>query len=94
MTRYCHNVKGHFDIGKRGHFRGNDNPFFVGCRAFEGYWSSQTVDVTNDFLSAYRRRWQRQQDSTGGQRVGEGVQGTMIFIKNRLDKRGRLRYYT
>jgi len=25
---------------------------------------------------------------------GEGVQGTMIFIKNRLDKRGRLRYYT
>jgi hypothetical protein len=22
MTRYCHNVKKYFDIGKRGHFRG------------------------------------------------------------------------
>lgn len=62
----------YFTPGKAGSLPGNDDPFSVGCRAFEGCWSSQAVDVTDDFLSACRRRWQKQQDSTQGQRAGEG----------------------
>jgi phosphatidylserine/phosphatidylglycerophosphate/cardiolipin synthase-like enzyme len=63
----------YFTPGNAGSQPGNDDPFSVGCRAFEGYRSIQAVDVTDDFLSAYRRRWEKQQDSTGGQRTGEEV---------------------
>jgi superfamily II DNA or RNA helicase/HKD family nuclease len=51
----------------------NDAPFAVALRAFENYWCDQAVDVTEDFLTAYRRRWQRRQATPGGTPVTEGV---------------------
>jgi len=34
-------------------------PFDTALQAFENYWNEQSVDVTEDFISAYQRRWQR-----------------------------------
>jgi len=51
----------------------NDAPFAVALRAFENYWCDQAVDVTEDFLTAYRRRWQRQHTAPAGTPVTEGI---------------------
>ena len=52
---------------------GNDDPFSVACLAFKNYWSEQSVDVTDDFLAAYRRRWLKQHDAAASGRAVEGI---------------------
>jgi superfamily II DNA or RNA helicase/HKD family nuclease len=63
----------YFSPGEANRPSENDAPFAVALRAFETYWCDQAVDVTEDFLTAYRRRWQRQHTAPGGTPVTEGI---------------------
>jgi len=63
----------YFSPGEANRPSEDDAPFAVALRAFETYWCDQAVDVTEDFLTAYRRRWQRQHTAPGGTPVTEGI---------------------
>lgn len=63
----------YFSPGEASRPSENDTPFAVALRAFENYWCDHAVDVTEDFLAAYRRRWQRRQAVPGGTPATEGI---------------------